>query len=132
MLIVAIIHFVLAIWLFAIQNWIGSRAYSVGYVKFSLLDDKDEALAINFVIKVFGPVVFLILAVAIFQYSNLSTVNSNVINVIYYYIGIRLLLIFLYERFFVVNWIKIITYYLVVIFISRYICKLPNFRTALN
>ena len=58
------IHLFMALALFLIQNWIGSKSYSRGYVKFSLLDDKDEALSFNFVIKVFGPIVYLIIMVA--------------------------------------------------------------------
>ena len=49
------IHLFMALALFLIQNWIGSKSYSRGYVKFSLLDDKDEALSFNFVIKSFWP-----------------------------------------------------------------------------
>ena len=40
----------MALALFLIQNWIGSKSYSRGYVKFSLLDDKDEALSFNLII----------------------------------------------------------------------------------
>jgi hypothetical protein len=114
------IHLVLAIGLFLIQNWIGGRAYAVGYVKFSLLDDKDEALAINYVIKVFGPVIFLILTVAIFQYLKLTELNQEIINVIYYYISIRLVLIIIYGRILIVNWFRILIYYLSVILIAKY------------
>ena len=113
-------HLTLAIILFLIQNWIGSRAYSVGYIKFSLLDDKDEALAVNYVIKVFGPVIFLILTVAIFQYSKLTALNSEIINVIYYYLAIRLFLIVIYGRILIVNWFRILIYYASVLLIANY------------
>src|SRR5690606_28548354 len=116
----AIIHLGLAMILFLIQNWIGSRAYSVRYIKFSLLDDKDEALAVNFVIKVFGPVIFLILTVATFQYAKLTEINSGIINVIYYYIAIRLFLIIVYDRLLVVNWFRILIYYSSVLVITNY------------
>ena len=114
------IHLALAIILFLIQNWVGSRAYSVGYIKFSLLDDKDEALAVNYVIKVFGPVIFLILTVAIFQYAKVDELNFGIINVIYYYLAIRLLLIVIYGRILVVNWFRILIYYLSVLAIANY------------
>ena len=55
------IYFGLAFILFLIQNWIGSRSYSKGYVRFSLLDEQDEAISFNYAVKVFGPLVYLIL-----------------------------------------------------------------------
>lgn len=115
------IHLTLAIILFFLQNWMGSRAYSKGYIRFSLLDDKDEALSLNYVIKVFGPIVYLILTVAIFQYLKINTSTTNIINVIYYYLSIRLLLIFLFERAAIVNWIRIVFYYLSIVIISKII-----------
>lgn len=114
------VHVVLAIVLFLLMNWIGARSYSVGYVRFSLLDDKDEALAVNYVIKVLGPIVFLVLAVAAFQYSNLSDLNSGLVRVVYFYVAIRLLLIVLYGRILVVNWFRIIVYYLSVVALADY------------
>lgn len=113
-------HLTLAIILFLIQNWVGGRAYSVGYIKFSLLDDKDEALAVNYVIKVFGPVIFLILTVAVFQYAKLDKLNSGIINVVYYYITIRLFLIVMYGRILIVNWFRILFYYASVLVIANY------------
>lgn len=68
------IHLFMALALFLIQNWIGSKSYSRGYIKFSLLDDKDEALSFNFVIKVFGPIVYLILWL---QYYNIFIAISS-------------------------------------------------------
>lgn len=62
------IYFGLAFILFLIQNWIGSRSYSKGYVRFSLFDEQDEAISFNYAVKVFGPLVYLILSV---QYYNI-------------------------------------------------------------
>lgn len=117
------IHIGLSIILFFIQNWIGSRAYSKGYIRFSLLDDKDEALSSNYVIKVFGPIVFLIITVALFQYFKLNQFVSGIINVVYYYLAIRVLLIFLYERVMIVNWVRIFCYYASIIIISKIIVE---------
>lgn len=79
------IYFGLAFILFLIQNWIGSRSYSKGYVRFSLLDEQDEAISFNYAVKVFGPLVYLILCVAILQYFQLNEYVSNIIYVIYFY-----------------------------------------------
>lgn len=116
---IILIHLFFAILLFIFQNKLGAKAYSIGYVKFSLLDEKDEALSINFVLKVFGPIVFLILLSAILQYLNLIEYKVNIINVIYYYIAIRIMIIFLYERVKIVNWGRIIFYYITIIILAR-------------
>lgn len=113
-----LIHFTLAVILFFIQNWIGSRSYSIGYIRFSLLDDKDEALSTNFAIKVFGPIIYIIICATILQYFGLERFNYSIINVIYYYLGLRILMIFLYERWSIVNWGRIIFYYASIILIS--------------
>ena len=125
-----IVHIALAVILFFVQNWVGSKSYAKGYIRFSLLDEYDEALSLNYVIKVFGPIVFLILSVAIFQYLKLNHFISNIINVIYYYIAIRVILIFIYERARIVNWIRIIFYYLSIILISNIIYK--NFINSVS
>lgn len=125
-----IIHIILALNLFLIQNWIGSRSYSKGYIRFSLLDDKDEALSLNYVIKVFGPIVYLILTVAVFQYYKIDKIQADVINVIYYYIGIRLMLIVLYERILIVNQLRIFLHYLSIVVISNIIYN--NFIESLD
>lgn len=124
------LHIILAIILFFLQNWIGSKAYSKGYIRFSLLDDKDEALSLNYVIKVFGPIVYLILTVTLFQYLKFDSINADIINVIYYYIGIRLMLIFLYQRATIVNWTRIFFYYLSIVIISNIIHK--NFIASVD
>ena len=115
------IHFILAVILFFLQNWLGSKSYSKGYIRFSLLDENDEAHALNFAIKVFGPSVYLILCVAVFQYFQFEEYNYEILRVIYYYIGIRLLVIILYERIRIVNWWRISIYYASIILISTII-----------
>jgi hypothetical protein len=125
-----IVHLALAIGLFLIQNWIGSKSYSKGYIRFSLLDDKDEALSLNFMIKVFGPIVYLIICVAVFQYLSYCQFVENIINVIYYYLAIRVLVIFLYERATIVNWVRIFFYYCAILIISSIIYK--NFINSVD
>ncbi len=116
-----IVHFILAIVIFFIQNWVGGRSYGVGYIKFSLLDEKDEAHSTNFVIKVFGPVIFLILFAAIFQFLDLQKINQDLIRTIYIYIAIRISMIFIYERQSIVNWVQILFYYSTILLLSQII-----------
>lgn len=113
------VHLLLAIILFILLNWIGSKSYSVGYIKFSLLDDADEALSFNYALKVFGPIIYLILISALFQYYGYNNYITNIINVIYYYILIRIVVIFIYERQTIVNWGRIFIYYISVIIFSQ-------------
>ncbi|MEG1313313.1 MAG: hypothetical protein RSD40_03265 [Bacilli bacterium] len=116
-----IVYILLAAILFFLQNWIGSRSYSRGYIKFSLLDDQDEALSFNYVLKVFGPIVYLILVTSMMQYFNYNVYISGIINVVYYYIAIRIIVIFIYERWRIVNWYRIIIYYFSIIIVSEII-----------
>lgn len=136
-----VIYFGLAIILFLIQNWIGSRSYSRGYVRFSLLDEQDEAISFNYTVKVFGPIVYLILCVAVLQYLQLNEYVSNIIYVIYFYIILRLLIIILYGRGRIVNWWIISIYYLSIILIAYIFCQtfidkvndiLPDFSELKN
>lgn len=136
-----LIHIGLAILLFIIQNWIGAKAYAKGYIKFSLLDDNDEALSTNYVIKVFGPIVFLILTVAILQYLKLNCYIDGIIRVVYYYLGLRIVFIVLYERILIVNWLRISFYYFSIIIVSIIITEkfinsvdtlMPDFSTIKN
>lgn len=124
------VHFLLAILLFLTQNWIGSRTYSKGYIRFSLFDSSDEAFSLNYMIKVIGPIVFLIITVAVLQFFNLELYIDNILNVIYYYIGIRIILIVIYERIFIVNWLIIISYYISIILLSNIIYF--KFISAIN
>ncbi len=114
---------ILAIILFFVQNWIGSKSYTIGYISFSLLDDKDEALSLNFVIKVFGPIIFLILILSLFDFFNIDRSNIQVSRIIYFYLGLRLSLIILFERVTIVNWARIIFFYLSILLVTKIIEK---------
>lgn len=115
---IVITHITLAFILFFLQNWMGARSYSKGYIRFSLLDDKDEALSLNYAIKVFGPIVYLILISATFQYLGYIQYIKNIINVMYYYLFIRIGVIFLYERQAIVNWLRISFHYASILIIA--------------
>lgn len=137
----AVVHFLLAISLFLIQNYIGSRSYSKGYIKFSLLDEKDETVSTNFVIKVFGPIIFIILSASLFQYFNLNRFVPNVINVVYYYIFIRIFFIVIYERVLIINWFRTLIHFSAIVLVSNIIndkliksvsVLLPDFSTIKN
>jgi hypothetical protein len=135
------IYFLLAIVLFYIQNWIGSKSYSRGYIKFSLLDEKDEALSLNFMIKAVGPTVYLIIASALIQYSNIPLNLDKVIWIVYFYLLLRVLVIYLYDRARIVNWPRILIHYLAILvfaiiiqkkFISSIDFLLPDFSEIKN
>ncbi|KYG84486.1 hypothetical protein AWW67_05085 [Roseivirga seohaensis] len=135
------IYFILAIILFYIQNWIGSKSYSRGYIKFSLLDEKDEALSLNFMIKAVGPTVYLIITSALIQYSNIPLNLDKVIWIVYFYLLLRVSVIYLYGRSRIVNWPRILIHYLAILvfatiiqkkFISSIDVLLPDFSEIKN
>lgn len=135
------IYFLLAIVLLYIQNWIGSKSYSKGYVKFSLLDEKDEALSLNFMIKAAGPTVFLIITAALIQYFCLQLNINQVIWIIYFYLFFRVIVIYLFDRARIVNWVRMLVHYTAILafatiiqnkFISKLDVLLPDFSEIKN
>jgi hypothetical protein len=135
------IYFLLAIVLFYIQNWIGSKSYSRGYIKFSLLDEKDEALSLNFMIKAAGPTVFLVITAALIQYLNLRFNLNQIIWIVYFYLLFRVVVIFLYDRARIVNWVRMLVHYTAILlfaiiiqnkFISSLDVLLPDFSEIKN
>lgn len=123
------------------QNWIGSKSYSKGYIKFSFLDDKDEALALNFMIKVLGPTVYIIIVAALLQFLKLPLDLKRIIWIVYFYLFLRISVIFVYQRIRIVNWVRIIIHYTFILLLAIMIQKkfisdlqtlLPDFRQIKN
>lgn len=136
-----IYYFILSIILFIMQNWIGSKSYSKGYIKFSFLDEKDEALALNFMIKVLGPTVFIIIVAALLQFLKIPLDLKKIIWIVYFYIFLRISVIFIYQRQRIVNWVRIIIHYAFILLLASIIQKrfisdlgtlLPDFQEIKN
>lgn len=123
------------------QNWIGSKSYSKGYIKFSFLDEKDEALTLNFMIKVLGPTVYIIIIAALIQFLKIPLNLNKIIWIVYYYIFLRFSIIFIYQRQRIVNWVRIIIHYTFILLLASIIQKrfisdlgtlLPDFQEIKN
>ena len=137
----AIIYFSFSVIFFLIQNWIGSKSYSIGYIRFSFLDDKDEALSLNFMVKVLGPTIYLIIIAALIQYFSFDINLNCLIWIIYFYLFLRVLVIIIYQRLRIVNWFRILFQYTTIIllaliiqskFISTPQTLLPDFQEVKN
>ncbi len=136
-----VLYVLLAVALFFIQNWIGSQSYGAGYIRFSLLDEKDEAHSLNFMLKVIGPTIFLILIAAASQYFSGGIDSTGLYRVVLYYVAMRISMIFVFQRALIVNWLRISAYYgsmilLAVVFQKRFISSvetlLPDFVAIKN
>ena len=101
---VIITHFVLAILLFFLVNWLGSRSTPLGYMQLSIGMQDDTAPAFNYLFKVLAPVVFIILLAALFQLINLPEFNKNIYLVVIYYWAFRLLYVILLGHASLLDW----------------------------
>ena len=135
------VHFLLAIGLFFLTNWIGKHSYSIGYVAISLFTRDDDAPAFNYVIRVFTPIVYLIISSALFYHFGLDRFVTNFYLISLYYIAIRLLVNFLQERIRLINWPRQLVYYASIFFLSWAVYKkfisvkanmLPDFNNVAN
>lgn len=98
------VHIALAALLFVILNWIGRHAGSSGYVTLTLFLRRDEAPAFNFLFRIFGPVVFLILVASLLLALDLDRYAHEIwLVVLYYFLG-RLLFNLAYGRVLLMNW----------------------------
>lgn len=101
---VVISHIVLAILLFFLVNWLGSRSEPLGYMQLSIGMQDDTAPTFNYLFKVLAPVVFIILMAALFQVLNLPAFNKNIYLVVVYYWAFRLLYVILLGHASLLDW----------------------------
>lgn len=111
-------QFALAIALFLITNWIGKHSFSFGYRQIDLFVRDDEAPAFNYIIRVFTPIIFLIISSAIFYQYGLDRFVVNYFMVSVYYIAFRIFINGVQGRFTLINWPKQILYYASILFLS--------------
>ena len=109
---VIITHFVLAVLLFFLVNWLGSRSTPLGYVQLSIGIQDDTAPAFNYLFKVLAPVVFIILMVALFQVLNLPVFNKNIYLVVVYYWAFRLLYVVMMGHASLLDWKTQVLYWI--------------------
>lgn len=138
---ILLIQVILGIGLFFIINWIGKHSYSIGYMEISIFVKTEEAPALNFLIRVLTPVVYIILASTILYYFGHDKFVKNIYFVNIYYIVFRLLFNLITNRGLLLNWYRQLLYWSAIVVISFYTYEklikvkaniLPDFTTISN
>ena len=118
------IQFLLGLILFIISNWIGKHYISVGYVTISMFAQNESAPAapaFNYIIRVFTPVVYLIITSAILYGLNLDAFVVNFYMVSIYYVVLRFIINLLQGRAKLINWLRQMMYYSSIIGLSWFV-----------
>ena len=97
------VHIGLAIVMFFVLNWIGKLAAASGYLTLDIFLKRDEAPAFNFVFRVFGPVVFLMVVACFMYLLGLDAYVHNIWLVVVYYFAFRLLVNLSFGRYLLLN-----------------------------
>lgn len=138
---IILVQIILGILLFFIINWIGKHSYSIGYMEISIFVRTEEAPALNFLIRVLTPVVYIIIVSTILYYLNLDRYVWNIFLVNIYYIIFRLLFNLFTNRGLLLNWYRQGLYWGAIAIISYYTYEklikikaniLPDFTTMAN
>lgn len=138
---IVLIHFLLGIVLFFIINWIGKHSYSIGYMEISMFVKTEEAPALNFLIRVLTPTVYIIIIAAILYALKLDKYVVNIYLINIYYIVFRLIFNLITERGLLLNWYRQALYWTAIILISFIVYEklikikaniLPDFSTIAN
>lgn len=108
------LHFVLAVILFYIVNWIGekSKPLDFGYVQLSVGIQDDTAPLFNYFFKVLAPVVYIILLIALFQLLQLDYLNEKIYWVVIYYWAFRFVFVTVKGQISLINWPVQIIYWI--------------------
>jgi hypothetical protein len=134
-------HIILGIGLFFLINWIGKHSYSIGYMEISIFVKTEEAPALNFLIRVLTPVVYIIITSTILYYFRLDKYVWNIFLVNIYYVVFRLLFNLITNRGLLLNWYRQFLYWGAIIVISFFTYDklikvktniLPDFTTVAN
>lgn len=114
-------HWILAIILFIVINWIGKNSIHAGYIQMSVLVKSDEAPAFNFLYRAFSPIIFITIASAFFYTINADWLINNIFMVVIYYFIFRIIFNLATGRGLLLNWITQIAYMAVSIPVSLFI-----------
>jgi hypothetical protein len=138
---IIIFQIFLGIGLFFIINWIGKHSYSIGYMGISIFVKTEEAPALNFLIRVLTPIVFIIIVSAILYYCSLDKYVRDIYMVNVYYIVFRLVFNLITARGLLLNWKRQFLYWVAIIVVSFFTYDklikvkaniLPDFSTIAN
>ena len=138
---ILLFQIILGIGLFFIINWIGKHSYSIGYMEISIFVKTEEAPALNFLIRVLTPIVYIIIASATLYYFHLDSYVVGIYLVNVYYIAFRLIFNLLTNRGLLLNWNRQFLYWTAIVVISYFTYEkiikvkaniLPDFSTISN
>lgn len=138
---ILLVHIILGVGLFFLINWIGKHSYSIGYMEISIFVKTEEAPALNFLIRVLTPIVYIIIVSTTLYYFGLDKYVWNIYLVNIYYIVFRLLFNLATNRGLLLNWYRQFLYWTAIIVISFFTYEklikvkaniLPDFSTVAN
>lgn len=138
---ILIVHIILGVGLFFLINWIGRHSYSIGYMEISIFVKTEEAPALNFLIRVLTPIVYIIIVSTSLYYFGLDKFVWNIYLVNIYYIIFRLIFNLVTNRGLLLNWYRQFLYWIAIIVISFFTYEklikvkaniLPDFTTVAN
>lgn len=138
---ILLIQTFLGIGLFFLINWIGKHSYSIGYMEISIFVKTEEAPALNFLIRVLTPIVYIIIVSTILYYFRLDKYVLNIYLVNIYYIIFRLIFNLATNRGLLLNWYRQFLYWMTIVVISFFTYEkiikvkaniLPDFTTVAN
>ncbi len=138
---VLLVHIILGVGLFFLINWIGRHSYSIGYMEISIFVKTEEAPALNFLIRVLTPIVYIIIVSTSLYYFGLDKFVWNIYLVNIYYILFRLIFNLVTNRGLLLNWYRQFLYWTAIIVISYFTYEklikvkaniLPDFTTVAN
>jgi len=118
---IILVQILLAILLFFIINWIGKYSYSMGYISISVFVKTEEAPALNFIIRVLTPVVYLLVVSTILYALNLDKYVINFYFVNCYYILFRLCFNLLTGRGLLLDWCRQVIYWILIVSLSYFV-----------
>jgi hypothetical protein len=138
---ILLVHIILGVGLFFLINWIGKHSYSIGYMEISIFVKTEEAPALNFLIRVLTPIVYIIIVSTSLYYFGLDKFVWNIYLVNIYYILFRLIFNLVTNRGLLLNWYRQFLYWTAIIVISYFTYEklikvkaniLPDFTTVAN
>jgi hypothetical protein len=99
-------HWVLAVILFFLVNWIGKHSEDFGYNSTALFESPTESFAFNFLIRTFSPAVFLIAVSAVLVAIGMAELRIGIYLVAVYYYVVRAVFIITFNRQILINWVR--------------------------
>lgn len=98
-----IIHFLAAIGLFCIVNWLGKHSISLGYMQISVSMEEDSSPAFNFIFRVISPIVFFIFFIVVVQNLGFKEYTKNAYMIVIFYWAFRTVIRGLWGRMALTN-----------------------------